>query len=153
MAFTINLYNNSSEPEVVDKSLSLQTSLQGQLKDNTSIITPTILMNINSIPTANYMYIPDFHRYYYITNIESVRNGLIQISAKCDVLMTYKSGIRACNALVERQEFNYNLYLVDNKIPMENKNTVSSKKLKGNYGYKHNNIVLTYSTAIEYNKG
>ena len=98
MAFTINLYNNSSEPEVVDKSLSLQTSLQGQLKDNTSIITPSILMNINSIPTANYMYIPDFHRYYYITNIESVRNGLIQISAKCDVLMTYKSGIRACNA-------------------------------------------------------
>ena len=67
--------------------------------------------------------------------------------------MTYKSGIRACNALVERQEFNYNLYLVDNQIPMENKNTVSSKKLKGNYGYKHNNIVLTYSTAIEYNKG
>lgn len=152
MAFTINLYNNSSEPEVVDKSLSLQTSLQGQLKDNTSIITPTILMNINSIPTANYMYIPDFHRYYYITNIESVRNGLIQISAKCDVLMTYKSGIRACNALVERQEFNYNPYLVDNLYPMDNKNTVSSKKLNGNYGYKHNNIVLTYSTAIEYNK-
>ena len=129
MAFTINLYNNSSEPEVVDKSLSLQTSLQGQLKDNTSIITPTILMNINSIPTANYMYIPDFHRYYYITNIECVRNGLIQISAKCDVLMTYKSGIRACNALVERQEYNYNPYLVDNLYPMDNKNTVSSKKL------------------------
>ena len=152
MAFTINLYNNTSEPEKVDKSLSSQGSLTGQLKDSTSIINPSILCNIGSIPTANYMYISEFHRYYYITNIESVRNGLVQLSGKCDVLMTYKSGIRGCNALVERQEHSYSPYLVDNQIPMDNKNTVSSKKLKGNYGFKRNSIVLTYSSSIQYNK-
>lgn len=152
MAFTINLYNNSSEPEVVDKSLSLQTSLQGQLKDMVSIKEPTILINANSIPDANYMYIPDFHRYYYITDKNLFRTNLVELHTHCDPLMSFKSGIRACNALVERQEYNYNPYLVDNLYPMDNKNTVSSKKLKGNYGFKHNNIVLTYSTAIEYNK-
>lgn len=148
MAFTINLYNTSSEPEVVDKSLSSQQTLQGQLKDGTSIIDPIILCNISNIPTSNYMYIDSFHRYYFIKDIKSAYNGLIEISAHVDVLMTYKSNIRGCNALIERQEKSYNKYLVDSLIPVDNQNIISSKKFSQNVGFNKNNLVLTYSASI-----
>lgn len=120
MEVSVTLYNNSSEPERVSKSLSQVTSFTGHLKEDSSIITPTILMSGDGVVTANYMYIPQFNRYYFINDVKKGKNGLIELYAKCDVLYTYRNQIRACNALIERQESSYNPYLQDNLVPISN---------------------------------
>lgn len=43
--------------------------------------------------THNYVYIPFFGRYYFITNIEIQNNGLYILTLKEDVLYTYKTDI------------------------------------------------------------
>ena len=112
---TIDLYKNSSEVNKVDKDLELLAELTGTLKEETSIINPVILISdIDSyISSMNYAYITEFNRYYFITNIESVRNNLWRVSFHVDVLYTYKNNIRENFAIVERNENEYDLKLND----------------------------------------
>lgn len=52
-------------------------------------------------PTAyNYCYIPDFDRYYFISNITSVRTNLWRIDCSVDVLMSYQAEILNLDVIV-----------------------------------------------------
>lgn len=114
---TIVLYQNSSEMNRVDKILTQMYSLEGTLKESCSILEPTVTVQLDSAPSfINYMYIPEFGRYYFITGIVSIVNGLWSISGHVDVLSTYKEQIRTTSAIVNRQENVYNLYLDDDKF-------------------------------------
>lgn len=115
MAFTISLQVNSSERERLTKSLSEIMSVSGVLKSETSIIDPVIMIecDLSDVVNCNYMTIPAFGRSYFVNNIRSVRNGLVEFSCHVDVLSTYASAIRANRAIVRRQQNNWNLYLND----------------------------------------
>lgn len=117
MSFDIVLYKNSSPTNKVSKDLSVIDTVTGVLRDGTSIIDPTILIEqstqANVISSANYVYISELGRYYYITQPASYVNGLWMITLHVDVLMTYASQIKAQHAVVARQEFVYNMYLDD----------------------------------------
>lgn len=118
MSFAIKHYINKSATNVVDKDISEQTpDLVGTLRDGCSIIDPVILVQANSpgfqANHSNYIYIEEFGRYYYITNIVSVNNTLWELHCHVDVLMSYKDQIKAQVAIVTRQESKYNLYLDD----------------------------------------
>lgn len=111
----ITLYNNISEYNAVNKSLTALTTLTGTLREESSIIDPVITMTgIDSyIASMNFAYIPEFNRYYFITNIESVRNNLWRVSFHVDVLYTYRNQIKANSAIIERNENEYDLKLND----------------------------------------
>ena len=111
----INLYLNKSEPEKLDKTLIWEISLTGFLRESSSIIDPVILIegNVSTLSLYNYAYIPEFERYYFINNIESVRTGLVRVFMHVDVLTSFKSGIRSNNALIDRQKVSGNYYLND----------------------------------------
>jgi hypothetical protein len=96
----IDLFVNHSEKNHLAKTLTNNLSLSGTLKQETSVINPTVIIETSNPTTYNYMYIPLFHRYYYITDIESIRNNLWRISGKVDVLMSFKDDIRNCNVLI-----------------------------------------------------
>lgn len=119
MSFTIILQSTSSPNNKLDKEITTLATLTGTLKDGTSVMEPTFRVNAqdfnpqNSIFTCNYLTCNVFHRKYFITNIESVRNNIIDISCHCDVLTTYKDSIRQQYAIVRRQENQWNLYLDD----------------------------------------
>lgn len=68
---------------------------------------------ITQVLSANYIHIPEFNRFYFITNITSIKNNLWQIDCKCDVLMSYAAEIRDLHAIVERQENVFNKYIPD----------------------------------------
>ena len=88
-------------------------TITGTLREETSILNPVIRFQ-GTIPVhANYMYIPEFDRYYFINDIKSIRNNLYEISAHVDVLMTYQDQIRNCTGIVARQQNNWNLYIDD----------------------------------------
>ena len=111
----IVLYSNASEINAVDKNLTELTTLAGTLREQSSIIDPIItISNIDEyIGSMNYAYIPEFNRYYFITNVESVRNNLWKVSFHVDVLFTYRDAIRANSAIIERNENEYDLKLND----------------------------------------
>ena len=113
MSFTIQTMYNSSDKNVVSKRLTQLGSFTGVLKESTSIINPIIKIE-GSIPTnCNYLYIEQFGRYYYVTDIKSVTNNIYEISAHVDVLKTYDAQIRACTGIVSRQQAKWNMYLDD----------------------------------------
>ena len=128
MSFNIVCYQNTAEPNRVDKTSFLTSveTLKGTLREESSIMTPSIIFQRTTIPTYNYCYISTFNgRYYFIKNIESVANKLWRMDLECDVLMTYKTGILALSAVVGRQEFDYNADLVDPQLPVEKEPDVS----------------------------
>ena len=88
--------NTSDEYNKLNKTFDNQYSIEGVLRNETSVTHPTILIDTYNPSSYNYMYIPDFNRYYYITDIVSVRNGLWRVSGKVDVLMSFKQGINTC---------------------------------------------------------
>ena len=108
----IDLCVNRDPANKLNKNVGVARSLEGTLREPSSIIDPVIL--IETSPTGfNYMYIPDFKRYYYIVNVTSVRNGLVEVAGHVDVLKTYANEIRGFTAIIQRQENMYNTYLDD----------------------------------------
>ena len=100
----IKFYKNSSEKNKIGKSLSSGLTLNGNLRDECSITSPSILVEATSLVDYNYCYIPEFKRYYFISDITSVRNNLWRVSLKCDVLESLKSGILNSSCIVDKQK-------------------------------------------------
>ena len=109
----IKIYNNTSEKVKVGKTLTNVRDISGELKEACDIINPVIIISGENLSSYNYLYIPIFNRYYFITDIKVIRNNLWEISCHCDVLETYKNEIKSQKAIVARQENKYNLYLND----------------------------------------
>ena len=112
---TIEFYVNQSEKNRLDKTLVSAFNLNGELKEDCSIIDPVIkiVSDVSTMASVNYMYIPSFSRYYFINNVISINNDICEVHAHVDVLSTYKDEIRAQRAVVSRQEKKWNLYLND----------------------------------------
>ena len=65
---------------------------------------------------ANYAYIPEFNRYYFINDIISVRKNIWQLVMNVDVLMSYKDEILNLDAFVTRNEFDFNPLVKDDLV-------------------------------------
>ena len=129
--FTITLYQNTTENNRVDKTNYLTSvgSINGTLRSECSIIKPSIIIAQESLPTFNYVYIPTFSRYYFVTGITSVNFGLWRIELSTDVLMTYKDGIESLTAIIARQENDYNDNLIDAEIPLEKQQVITVEEI------------------------
>lgn len=129
---TVSFYTNTSENYRVDKVLIGQLQTNCTLKDQCSIEDPVILLtNYNDISDYNYMYIDEWDRYYFIKDIVSVRNGLWEIHAHVDVLMSFADAIKACSATCKRQENLFNLYLDDPEFHTYNNAQIVTKLFTG----------------------
>lgn len=120
-SFKIDLYKNSAEENRVDKTnyLELVGSLDGLLRDSSSIINLYISIEQIEVPEFNYIYIQALNRYYYVTDIESIRYGLWGISLTIDVLMSYKESLLNLNAFIDRNQFTFNQNIIDEKRVIE----------------------------------
>lgn len=137
----IQLYKNTSDRNVVSKDITLTYECEGTLKDATSITDPVItLAGINSMITdINYLYIPEFKRYYYVIDLVSVKNDLWSLSCKVDVLMSFKDTIYNQTCVVDRQEYDYNTMLSDNRLRVQANPYLITRKFPkgftGDYNY------------------
>lgn len=111
---TIRLYLNSSPANYVNKSITqVGSDLVGYLREASSVVDPVITIERSDPTGFNYVYIPEFNRYYFVEGIGSDLNNLVSISLHVDVLMTYKAQIATMKAVIKRQENVYNTYLDD----------------------------------------
>lgn len=118
----IKLYYNSSDNRCINKVLELELSISGTLRDETSIINPIINIKNAEPLRYNYAYIPLFKRYYYINNIESVRNGLWKLYLNVDPLMSFKVDILALKVVINKQALasNGDEYIDDGSLITDN---------------------------------
>ena len=119
MAYDVKIYKNSSAPDYFDKILSGETTVSCEFKAPIDVVNPTIYISASaSYDGYNYCYIEEFGRYYYM---KAVGGNSQTITYEChsDPLMSFKSQIRQCPAVIARNPWHWDLYLPDPKIPVE----------------------------------
>lgn len=115
MAFDIVLQRNKSDRNCLTKDVETIATYTGVLRTPSSIVDPVIIIecDLANVNDANYMTISSFGRSYYINNITSVTQDLVEFRAHCDVLASFADEIKANNAILTKQQDLWNLYLND----------------------------------------
>jgi hypothetical protein len=115
MSVTLTLYHNNSDKRVVSKNLVQYAQKDIQLKGDVDVMDPTLIVtgNADEYAGVNYFHVSSFGRYYFITGIRALPGGLVEITGHVDVLTSSKSLIMPAEAIIDKQETYYNLYLND----------------------------------------
>ena len=131
MSFSVSFGSTSSEKRELDKTVSYSITLTGTLRNTSSVVDPVIIIDrsASALALCNYMSIPTFGRYYFITDVIALSDNLCEVHGHCDVLSTYKTGIRSNRAIIGRsaQEGNWNLFLTDPMLKITNKSSIITK--------------------------
>ena len=129
MAFNILIQRNNSENNRVTKDVTLLSTIEGTLRQETSIIDPVFIIagDLDDYVGVNYCTVDSFGRSYFVNNIRSVRSGLIELTCHVDVLSSFAQQIRANTAIIRRQENQWNLYLNDGTFRVYQNPTVLTK--------------------------
>ena len=119
-------YYNKSDKRYLNKTIEVKfdgTNHNGidiQMLEPSSVIRPSIKVSSGLVGQGvNYVWIQELQRYYYIKDW-IMDNGYIRMDLEVDVLMSFKDAIKAQNVILSRQEKDYNLYQVDNKMKLLN---------------------------------
>ena len=118
---------NSTAIPTANLNYTSYTDYSCELFEPCSITAPRIKLRIpvtESLAAANYAYISDFARYYWVTNAEYI-DGLWIFSLTVDVLATYKSDIGNSYQYVTRSQTSYDGSITDTAYPL---NGVTSQK-------------------------
>lgn len=107
----LDLYFNKSESIVIGKEMEqVGSAITGVLHSMEDVSNPVFEIHADTVPATNYCYCAELGRYYFITSIDSIRNGLFRLNCHVDVLETYKTPILQQFAIVARSEKKWNLY-------------------------------------------
>lgn len=111
------------------------TALNCTLKDATSITKPVLLFQTIEAVSYNYIYIPDFGRFYFISSCQSIE-GMWEVACTEDYLASFKTEIGAtlCNILYAHGSTKN---IPDQRIP------VTANLLKGHNYKALDNMVIT----------
>ena len=141
----IKLYENTSNEREVNKSLSELETVEAYLLEGCSIQSPIVRLELShSIATAtNYIYIPEFKRYYYVKDITSYNNYMYMLTLDCDPLMSFKDYIYKQKALIARQEFKYDTSLLDSDLKVSSKPYVITKKFPSGFKNAYTYVLVT----------
>lgn len=109
----IILYRNESENRVYPKKLTEITTISGTLRaENVNVLEPSITIHAGP-GAANYCYIREFNRYYYITSQTVSPTGLYTINCKTDVLQTWMKTAGKSPCTANRATNGYDAYVPD----------------------------------------
>lgn len=146
----ITLYNCTAEHNRVYKIPFLTNigTIEGTLRDSESVTELQIEMQVHPLDFnlymgCNYIYIPDFNRYYFVVDIEVVSTQLLVYHLSIDVLMSYYEPIINLKGFIDRNE----IYDDDSKNLVDKKRVVYE-------GYDVDDIPISNSVfddTIDYN--
>ena len=141
-----------SDQDVIGKQWDDEDELtiEGKLMFDQSISNPIFLIS-GSVLGYNYCYIPDFGRYYYITEQIVKTGNMSEIHMKVDVLNSWQSDILDNDAVIERSQnsTNVNSYFNDSMMwTQQNKIVLTQPFLKSddtelNFARGNNCFILT----------
>lgn len=154
MSTLVTLYQFSGDERVLDKSglltqLAVNVALVPSAKFD--LLNPTFTLKItgdnntqNWRGSANYLYISEWNRYYFIDNLAVAPGDNILIaSCREDVLYSFKDQIKNFEGFAVRSQSAGMNYITDNKIPID-PNRVSVDNMD------FNDAFLTNFTGAQY---
>ena len=97
----VTIYKCKSEKNCLNKVLESEVVLVGSLRGESNVVNPQILVQANPIG-YDYVYIEEFGRYYFITDVVCYRSNAFLVKLSIDVLMTYKEAILNMSGIVSR---------------------------------------------------
>ena len=97
---------------------TFRDSAECTFKNGCSMLNPTLLLELHDSQFPNYTAFKIGNRYYHVTNINSVRNNIFEISGKVDSLATYKAQILASTQYVSYSSVSGGTWLADTRIPV-----------------------------------
>ena len=118
----IKFYYNASDNRCINKVLLDGETITGTLRQSSSMINPTIKLEKVDSFRYNYAYIPEFRRYYFITNCDVDFNKIRTISFSVDPLMSFKQDILNLKVVVDKQasDSNGDEYIDDSSLVTNN---------------------------------
>lgn len=121
---TVDLYINKSQNNVLSKNIALIKNVACRPYDTINVINPSLIIDYDiSLLSCNYVYIPDFNRYYFaVINVNT--DNSITLSCNVDVLMSFQQSILNSYATVLRNSgIGKPTYVVDAKFPISTQQT------------------------------
>lgn len=131
----IDFYSFVKRSNSTKQPLTGATTLSCQLKDQTNMINPTLVINAvpaNWSPIWNYAHIAAFNRYYFINNWRWL-NGVWECDMICDVLASFKTEIGNLSEFVLRSSNTYNGQIVDMQYPTTAETRVNAEMLTNRF--------------------
>lgn len=134
MSMTIQLLRTTDPANKIDKATVniCQTDPQCLLKEDCSILDPVLMLDLSAITfqtgynlfSCNYVYIPEFSRFYHVTDIVAKSEKIFQVSCHVDVLKSYSTAIYNSPCVIAKNANNYNLYINDSNYKCQQNDIV-----------------------------
>lgn len=105
--------NSTKQPTTETEQLESHVAL----KESSSFLNPSFLIEMNSFKYWNYCYLEETNSFYYITDIISVRNTIWEIHCTMDLLASYRNKIMNTTSYVVRSQTNFDDKISDAMIP------------------------------------
>lgn len=143
---TINLYTNTSDKKRMTKSIKSVGTYTIHLKEPTTVENPGITLSgvtLGQLAQVNYAYIPEFKRYYFVSDKRADSASHITLDLNVDVLMSYKSEILSLQAIIQRQENKYNLYLDDGSFMVYANNLIQTLEFPNGFNDDDVSYIIT----------
>lgn len=126
----IKLCSSISEIVAINKDISIIDDVSATIKGALSVENPVLILQYKSDiqPNVNYVYIQEYNRYYFVTDIINLTGGRYEIHCKVDVLMSFKDYILNLSCIVDKQSSkdNANMYLDDGSFVVQSKEFVNT---------------------------
>lgn len=115
----VTTFINKSQSNVIEKNLEQLQTFEISLIHEFNILTPVLIFTKSNFNfNANYIYIPQYNRYYFINDITTSSGNRVQINCSIDVLKTYAEQIKNCPCVVLRSESVGINQITDDKLPI-----------------------------------
>lgn len=147
---TITLYKMTQDKKIVVKTLNASNtiaSLSASFKGECSMTDPSVIVAYGTdYLTANYMYISDFGRYYFIEQTVVSEQHIIH-TCHVDVLMSFYDSVKESDVILKRaeQKDKYCLYLDDPYFMTRADDIVEVKHFPNEDAFTGYNYLLTVS--------
>lgn len=144
--------NSTAQPAVTGRTLDVQ------IKDSSSILSPSIIVGVNDFdPSYNYAIIPKWNRRYFVSDSAVETGGRVTMTLTEDVLGTWKSQTLATTQYVVRSASQFDSMISDGAFTSTYNITQHTKNLKIPYPYSTdgsyvlrciNDVTTTTTTGI-----
>ena len=114
----ISLMTNVSPVNVVNKNVSIKQTVEGTLREPSSVVDPIVMLELDFNPSlCNYAIIKEFNRSYFITDWVAEGPTRWRASMHCDVLSSFwNRGLSNSTCIVGRNEYQRQDDLIDDQM-------------------------------------
>lgn len=148
----IKLCSSVSEIVAINKVVSIIDDVSATIKGALSVENPVLILQYKSDiqSNVNYVYIPEYNRYYFVTDIINLTGGRYELHCKVDVLMSFKDYILNLSCIVDKQSSkdNANMYLDDGSFVVQSKEFVDTINFPRGFNDNGEFILITAGGGI-----